>query len=99
MSCWWKSYNHFSSIEKKGICCLLILISLLVIINVTMKYWVSPKPPYTDPQLLASYHNYKQQHALNNFSFAAADEPISQGTLFPFDPNILDSNGFVQVGS
>ena len=96
---WWKSFNSFSSVERKGIAGLLILALLLLLSYATMQYWASLKPGQTDPELIAAFKQYKQAHASGESaseSYAAREIPA--GELFLFDPNTLDSTGFIRLG-
>jgi DNA uptake protein ComE-like DNA-binding protein len=98
MSHWWKAYSRFSSVESKGIIALVLLIAILLLIFVSMPYWLPQSDFTTDPQLAAAFEQYKQEHLLEEDQAEYTEETPIEGTLFTFDPNTLDSAGFVRLG-
>jgi len=97
---WLKSYFSYTSIERKGIAALSILALLLLIVYTSMQYFITPPSIETDPELLAAFRKYKQTHAIqeNSSDNYAANEALTDAALFPFDPNTLDSAGFIRLG-
>lgn len=100
MKRWVRSLLTFNSLEQKGIAALLIICILLLLVYIALPYVVPEKQLINDPELLAAYEQYKQQHM-------AGDQPINEeedtdshtvGQFFKFDPNKLDSNGFIALG-
>lgn len=78
--------------ERAGFSVLLSLIMILIVVKFTMRYWVTQPVFQPDPQLLAQV--IKQDRN--------SDEPLPEEnipvTLFTFDPNTLDSEGFRRLG-
>jgi len=97
---WLRSYFTFSSTERKGILALAILALVLTSIYIALPWFLSAPQIATDAHLTAAFEQYKQhQHTLASHKNTGLKEqqPI-QGTLFSFDPNTLDSMGFIQLG-
>lgn len=97
---WWKSYLHFSSTERNGIIAFSFLIMLMLFIRITMHHWIKPTAINTEEEqkLIAAWNKFKAEHATTEENhYASNNEPIS-GELFPFDPNTLDSIGFIRLG-
>lgn len=97
---WLRSYFSYTSTERKGIAALSILALLLLIVYATMQYFVPQPQIETNPELAAAFRKYKQEHAVTESEpdSYAANEITTDGTLFPFDPNTLDSAGFIRLG-
>jgi DNA uptake protein ComE-like DNA-binding protein len=93
------AFLSFSRVERLGFAVLSGLLLLLIIIRLTMSSWVSPPSLNTAEQarLNAAYLAWKESEASNNTVVAGADLP-TEVTLFPFDPNTLDSAGFLRLG-
>lgn len=87
----WNSYPKFSRPERAGLILLMGIILLLLLGRATLHYWVKPSSPViADSQLLA---------ALRSIDTSGAGQTNhSVAVLFQFDPNTLDSVGFVQLG-
>ncbi len=95
---WWKSYLHFSNIERKGIVALLIIIILLLVVRIGLKFWVQPlQDAAANKTLLSAWEKYKSSHSDSSSYFSDNNENFT-GTLFSFDPNTLDSAGFIRLG-
>lgn len=93
---------RFSRMERIGIIGLSIVLLFLVVLNISLRKWLKAEQP--NPALLASmqqdYQAWLAQQEGNNASFTN-DLSTPSGaafSLFPFDPNTLDSAGFVQLG-
>jgi len=95
---WWKAYSRFSSIESKGIITLLSLIAILIVILIVMPYWLSERDFNVDPELIAAFEKYKQEHLASGNGNEYIEEAAAERTLFAFDPNNLDSTGFIRLG-
>jgi DNA uptake protein ComE-like DNA-binding protein len=95
---WWKSYLKFSSIERRGITALLVIILILLITRFTMPMWVRSPQNIENKELLAAWSKYKAEHTASRNNSYAGDDVAPKGNLFPFDPNTLDSIGFVSLG-
>lgn len=98
MNRWWKSYSHFSSIESKGIIALVSLIAILLVIFIAMPYWLPERDFKADPELVAAFEKYKQEHLIPEDRNEYTEEAATERTLFAFDPNTLDSTGFMRLG-
>lgn len=89
--------SAFSSTERRGITAFIMIIVLFILSTFTMQYFVTtPKTPQTDTALLVAWEQYKQ--ANSGASTYDNDAVIASGLLFSFDPNTLDSNGFIKLG-
>ncbi|HRO43930.1 MAG TPA: helix-hairpin-helix domain-containing protein [Flavipsychrobacter sp.] len=95
---WLKSYFSYPSAERKGIAALLIIALILLIVYATMPYFISAPSLQTDPELVAAFNKYKQEHSTGNAYDAYATNNEFSGELFLFDPNTLDSAGFIRLG-
>jgi competence protein ComEA len=95
---WWRSYLKFSTIERRGIAALLVIILILLVTRATMPLWVKRPQEIEDKQLLAAWDKYKKEHTLQQEKYYAEENSAPAGQLFPFDPNTLDSTGFVSLG-
>ncbi len=102
-----QAYNSYSRTERMGIIALLVLCILLVVFRATMHLWVkSGFDKAEEAKLVAAWNAHKQQNTsappqensngqvITNI--ATAELPPAQ--LFPFDPNVLDSAGFIKLG-
>lgn len=94
-----RSFTRLNPREKIGFICLGFILLLLLVIRCTMPYWVHPA---ADNELLAQqnklWNDFRARHAVPDI--AATPEPDHTGiaTLFIFDPNTLDSEGFRRLG-
>lgn len=98
MKPWLKSYLHYSALERVGVIALAICSLLLILSFYFMPLFVNSEESLKDDtQLVAAWTTYKQNHI-----DAAATSNEYHNTiaikLFPFDPNTLDSNGYLQLG-
>jgi competence protein ComEA len=95
MKRFFESYGHFTRTERNGLFALLSLICLLLLIRVLLPVWVKPG---TDPEeqnrLNLAWNEYKSR----NTHVASAEVRPATAELFPFDPNSLDSPGFIRLG-
>jgi len=82
MNRWWKSYSHFSSIESKGIIALVSLIAILLVIFISMPYWLPERDFNADPELVAAFEKYKQEHLLPEDRNEYTEEAATERTLF-----------------
>ena len=96
---WWKNYFQLSDAETKGSILLLALILMVIAFNIYLQQKPPTIPDITDEKLLAAYNQYKAMHnfSANNFN-NNEPETIIAGTLFPFDPNTVDSDACVKLG-
>lgn len=92
------SFTSFTTREKNGIAGLLILLLLLLVVRCTMQYWSPPRQNYEEQaKLEAAWLAFREKHALAEEP-EATETNITTATLFTFDPNTLDSNGFRRLG-
>jgi competence protein ComEA len=97
---WLKSYFSSSRTERRGIAALLLLALVLLVVYITLPYFYPAPAIVSDPSLAAAFERYSKEHPANE-TYAADrkdEEPVREGTLFPFDPNTLDSAGFIRLG-
>ena len=97
---WWQSYTRFSTFERRGITALLVLCSLLLILNFTVHLFI-PEDKTSDSeeqQLLLAWRQYRATHQTATPSATVVAANPAPSTLFPFDPNTLDSTGFIVLG-
>jgi len=87
----WKDFIAFNRIERAGLIVLMSLILLLLLARFSLTYWAPPPgPAVPDDRMLA---------ALQHIDTAASGNPAqAPAALFPFDPNTLDSAGFIRLG-
>jgi len=98
MKNWYKSYLYFSAIEKTGIYVFVSILLLVLTAFITMPLFIkSPDNFTTDTTLLAAWNDYKLAHS-NTDEHTDKNITFTGVTLFAFDPNILDSNGFIKLG-
>jgi DNA uptake protein ComE-like DNA-binding protein len=97
---WWQSYLNYTTSERRGITTLLalIIVLLLVLLNIRHLVPVKAHDEKKTAELLAAWNRYKAEHTLQPMDTEPASESLAAATLFPFDPNTLDSNGFISLG-
>lgn len=98
MKRWVRSLLTFNSLEQKGIAALFIICILLLLVYIALPYIVPEKHYENDPELVAAYEKYRLGHIAE--SQPTDEEPSEDhiaGQLFQFDPNKLDSNGFIAL--
>ena len=93
---------RFSRIERLGIIALSFLILIIVIANLFLRQWLKPDAPNAArlAAMQSDYNAWLSQQETNNPDFTNALNAPSGAAfrLFLFDPNTLDSIGFVQLG-
>jgi len=97
---WWQAYLSFPASQRKGIVALSLLCFLLCLIRLALPFLIQPPSEKPDPALLAAVTQYLKTHPAADDS---GDEErtgyaTAPATLFPFDPNTLDSTGFITLG-
>lgn len=77
---------------------LLVLIAAALIVSAfTMRYFISkPVSLKTDEELATAWNDFRTLHSSPEKMHTSPD--VSQRTLFTFDPNTLDSLGFIKLG-
>ncbi|RYZ34642.1 MAG: hypothetical protein EOP49_34305 [Sphingobacteriales bacterium] len=95
---WWQSYIQFHAKERLGIVALTALLLLLIIFYSTIPYWIHPPAEHPYEQLAAAFRSYIETHRLPDPQEEPPADSIFTGTMFPFDPNTLDSGGFARLG-
>lgn len=98
---WLKSYFSSSTLERRGIVALLALLFVLMLLYMSLPYLLDTPKPQTDPALTAAFRAYlAQQPAGNTYDRSDSFDSINlaNAELFPFDPNTLDSTGFLRLG-
>jgi len=97
---WLKSYFSYSKAERKGIAALLILAVLLLSVYTTLHFFIPPPVMEQDPALLAAFNKFKAEHSIQDGNTDNYDGNYERPEvqLFTFDPNTLDSTGFLRLG-
>ncbi len=108
-----KAYNSYTRTERMGIIALLLLLVLLILVRFSMHFWVHPDFNTDEGQKMSaawdaiqSDSNADQASAPVQLPGVYADTVSKHGdgvelpaaSLFPFDPNTLDSAGFIKLG-
>lgn len=79
-----------------------IVLLLLIIIRCTMSFWAHPSVPDSALQarLAAAYTSWKAKEDAGSAAtaFAESGTAATGAALFAFDPNTLDSAGFIRLG-
>ena len=88
-------FATYSTAERKGIASLSILLVLLIITKALLPIFIKPKANLDSAKYAAAWEKIK---AYNTEKAIAADSPLPDAVLFPFDPNTLDSVGFLKLG-
>jgi competence protein ComEA len=96
---WWKAYIHSSNLERKGTIALAVIVLLLFITWRLVPYFVHPPSLGNDKELQLAWNEFKSKHVKNSSdSNFGNNETQAAKSLFAFDPNTLDSNGFIRLG-
>ncbi len=88
----------FSRMERLALAVFSLLLIILLVIRFTISVWVKPKPADAALQqrMALAYNEWKAANA--NPGTDALAQPSESFALFPFDPNTLDSAGFIRLG-
>ena len=97
---WWQSYLHFSPLERRGITAFLLLITLTILVRLNIHHLVSVNNDQDEKtkELVTAWAKYKADRPSVASKAPAEPGNPSPATLFPFDPNTLDSAGFIALG-
>lgn len=108
-----KAYNSYTRTERLGIVALLVLLVVLIIVRVTMHFWVRPEFNTEEGLKMSAAWDAIQSDSNANQASAPVPLPgvyadtvskhgeaiqLPAASLFPFDPNALDSAGFIKLG-
>jgi DNA uptake protein ComE-like DNA-binding protein len=95
-----RSFTGFTTREKTGIFGLLSLLLLLFCIRCCMHYAVHPADAKEQARLEAAWAAFRDEHKAIETEIETTTETdaTATATLFPFDPNTLDSEGFRRLG-
>lgn len=95
-----QAYTHLSRLERMGMVALSVLFLLLFTIWQTMQWWLPvPGEDKAEQEKLAlAYQRFMKTAGEDSNNPEPATVAISEGKLFPFDPNTLDSPGFRRLG-
>ncbi len=94
-----RAFFSYSLVERTGFIAVGSLLLLLLAARGSLSWWVDPPAP--DPALAATLSaEYAAWRATQEDAEAVADEgrPALHTESFPFDPNTLDSAGFIRLG-
>jgi DNA uptake protein ComE-like DNA-binding protein len=88
-----------SRAERMGTAVLSVLLLALILVRFTAHHWVhSPQEFLQEEQRLqAAYAQWQAQQGLLQSS-SNAEGKVAEASLFFFDPNTLDSEGFIRLG-
>lgn len=92
-----KEYFSFTKGQRLAIISLMSLILILSSINFLMPYFIHPKDQMPTNELKQLMANIKIDSSYNNYSSNEKYIPTKL-TPFNFNPNELDSNGFIRLG-
>ena len=96
------AFFSYSRVERLGIAGMGIVFMLVIIIRCTLALWVHPAGADSAQQakMAAAYNTWKlKEDSLKPaFSNAGTGQATIAGELFVFDPNTLDSAGFIRLG-
>jgi len=103
-----KQFLYFSRGQQIGILVLLVLIVVVISINLLLPKLVTPAVPDNDSLFRAQVAAFEKslenlprstyQSPFEKQSYKSYEDEQPQAELFPFDPNTLDSVGFVRLG-
>jgi DNA uptake protein and related DNA-binding proteins len=98
-----QAYLSFNRTERMGIVALLVILVVLLVVRLSMQYWVKPVAnSEQEKELATAWQKFKQDSKPGGDTVpsvtAISNSPTLKGTLFPFDPNTLDSAGFRKLG-
>ena len=90
-----KAYVTFTRTERMGIVALLLLLGILLAVRVAMPYFVHPKHDMAqDSTVVAAWNKFQAE----NQKVAKVKADSATANFFTFDPNTLDSAGFIKLG-
>jgi competence ComEA-like helix-hairpin-helix protein len=95
------AFFSFSRIERLGIATMALLLAVLLAIRCTLSLWVRPASPNKaqERRFALAYKAWRlMEDSLRIAGSREAAIDIRQGELFSFDPNTLDSSGFLRLG-
>ncbi|MBS1775296.1 MAG: helix-hairpin-helix domain-containing protein [Bacteroidetes bacterium] len=100
---WWNSYTNLPYQERWGIVALLCICVALISIYLALPWVLKEKPFEIDQPLQQAFQGYVNSHPVNDgqpYTKNIFDDSSfkSKVTLFTFDPNTLDSEGFLRLG-
>jgi DNA uptake protein ComE-like DNA-binding protein len=101
MKQWLTSYFTFTRVERLGLAALTILLILLIIIRCTISLWShsSLTNPETTARLNKAWLDYRAREDSLRLVYNGDNSLIpASASLFAFDPNTLDSEGFIRLG-
>lgn len=102
------AYLSFNKTERWGLIGLLAILSLIIIIRICLPFFASVEPDsIRKQQLVDKWDNAKRKNVGSqsdttteyiNYQPIAANSVLKEDLLFNFDPNTLDSQGFIKLG-
>lgn len=96
---WLKAFLSFSSMERKGITALIILATLLLLLYISLPYLIKPPKILTDKKLAEDLRKFSLVQESSEDSYTTyRNDVLLNSSLFSFDPNTLDSMGFIKLG-
>ncbi len=94
-----KALTGFPRLERLSIAVFSLLLVIIFIFRYSLSFWVAPEPDDAEQQsrLTLAYNNWKvsSQPLANGETVPNGQAGIA---LFSFDPNTLDSTGFIHLG-
>lgn len=92
-----RSYFSFTQKERYGVGVLIVLLLLLQIILFSMNAWIKPDKMTDEERNWRAAWN-ERKNDWQSLTSEESELPTTPRSLFPFDPNTLDSTGFTQLG-
>lgn len=108
-----KAYNSYTRTERLGIVALLVLLVVLIIVRVTMHFWVRPEFNTEEGLKMSAAWDAIKNDSVSAQADIERQAPgdkadtsvvrtvggfVQAASLFSFDPNTLDSAGFIKLG-
>ena len=93
------AYTELSRVERMALVALVSALLVFLLVRMTLSWWVHPPDDAAqNKQLAAQWTAFSASHHTQS-EFATDNNPEAAPTaLFAFDPNTLDSAGFIQLG-
>ena len=93
-----KEYFSFTKGQRIAIVSLLSLIVILSVVNFLMPFFIHPKAEMPSDELKQLMAKIKVDSSQNNYYSSNEKYVPTKLTPFNFNPNELDSNGFIRLG-
>ncbi len=97
---WLKSYFTYPQSMRYGLAALMLITFFILLGYGTMPYWIGDRALPVDTALARQFEQYSLAHLQGSSPYDKSSEGSATGNseLFRFDPNTLDSMGFIRLG-